>query len=43
MNYQKPEVLPLGSATLLILGNKHVNPETGAPLKLAVPDADLDD
>jgi hypothetical protein len=43
MTYQKPEVVPLGQATLLIQGGKQINSETRNVLEHQIPDSDLDD
>jgi hypothetical protein len=44
MTYHKPEVLPLGLATLLIEGGKSAQMESEQPLKpRTVPDSELDD
>lgn len=44
MKYQKPEILPFGSATLLIQGRKSGPSEISQPMKQAfIGDGDLDD
>jgi hypothetical protein len=44
MTYQKPEVVPLGQATLLIQGGKSLSSETAVVLaEQKIPDSELDD
>jgi hypothetical protein len=44
MNYQRPEVVPLGSATALIQGSKGTGSESVDPKKqLDAADSELDD
>lgn len=44
MKYQKPELLPLGQASFVILGGKIMSKPEGSNLNQHVlPDADLDE